>query len=188
MINEPTHIELNRNNVPFEIRKLNIGDFCWIARCKTNPTVELVLPYVIERKRMDDFGSSIKDGRFHEQKFRLRQCGIENLIYLVENYGTNQHCGLPLSTLQQAATNTKIQDKFIVKYTECLAHSVSYISTFTQVITNLYQVNSFFNIIGYIKPSISISVGINPALKTRGIFVAFKSYMKQAILNKLRLR
>ena len=29
---------------------------------------ELVLDYIVERKRMDDLCSSIKDGRFKEQK------------------------------------------------------------------------------------------------------------------------
>ena len=39
---------------------------------------------------MDDLASSIKDGRFREQKFRLKQTGFKNLIYLVERYGS-QH-------------------------------------------------------------------------------------------------
>ena len=51
---------------------------------------EIVLPFIIERKRMDDLASSIKDGRFREQKFRLKQTGFKNLIYLVERYGS-QH-------------------------------------------------------------------------------------------------
>jgi crossover junction endonuclease MUS81 len=29
---------------------------------------EIVLEYVIERKKMDDLSGSIMDGRFHEQK------------------------------------------------------------------------------------------------------------------------
>ena len=32
---------------------------------------ELVLDYIVERKRMDDLCSSIKDGRFKEQKVRF---------------------------------------------------------------------------------------------------------------------
>ena len=52
----------------FETRQLSVGDFVWIARDQNGK--ELLLPYIIERKRMDDLGSSIKDGRFHEQKVR----------------------------------------------------------------------------------------------------------------------
>jgi len=60
--------ELTKMNVPFEVRKLEVGDFLWIARSKTSKEDELVLPYIVERKRMDDLGGSIKDGRFREQK------------------------------------------------------------------------------------------------------------------------
>jgi phosphoribosylformylglycinamidine (FGAM) synthase PurS component len=58
--------KLMKNNVVSDVRKLHVGDFLWIAKHKTDPTRELVLPYIIERKRIDDFGSSIKDGRFHD--------------------------------------------------------------------------------------------------------------------------
>lgn len=57
---------LKSRNVNFKIRHLSVGDFIWIAR--NDQGQELVLPYVVERKRMDDLASSIKDGRFHEQK------------------------------------------------------------------------------------------------------------------------
>jgi crossover junction endonuclease MUS81 len=46
-----------------ETRKLSIGDFVWIARDRISGR-ELVLPFVVERKRLDDLRSSIMDGRF----------------------------------------------------------------------------------------------------------------------------
>ena len=58
--------QLKCRHVNFEIRHLKVGDFIWIA--KNNEGQELVLPYIVERKRMDDLAQSIKDGRFHEQK------------------------------------------------------------------------------------------------------------------------
>jgi crossover junction endonuclease MUS81 len=58
--------------VLYDVRKLSIGDYLWICKPKassgTRSDRELVLPYVVERKRMDDLVSSIKDGRFKEQK------------------------------------------------------------------------------------------------------------------------
>lgn len=60
-------MELTRLGVLFEIRRLKVGDFAWIARCRKTDD-ELVIPYIIERKRMDDLSASIVDGRFHEQK------------------------------------------------------------------------------------------------------------------------
>lgn len=61
--------ELKIQNVNFEVRHLNVGDFLWI--CRDANKKELVLPYIVERKRMDDCAKSITDGRFHEQKVRL---------------------------------------------------------------------------------------------------------------------
>lgn len=59
--------KLSELKVKFQVRHLSVGDFTWIARCRTRKD-ELVLPYIVERKRMDDLSASIKDGRFHEQK------------------------------------------------------------------------------------------------------------------------
>lgn len=60
-------MELTRLSILFEVRRLKVGDFTWIARCReTND--ELVMPHIIERKRLDDLSTSIIDGRFHEQK------------------------------------------------------------------------------------------------------------------------
>lgn len=53
--------ELEKSKVKFEVKSLKIGDFLWICRAQEHQ--ELILPYVIERKRMDDFACSIKDGR-----------------------------------------------------------------------------------------------------------------------------
>ena len=48
----------------------------------------LVLPYVVERKRIDDLFGSItqKEGRYYEQKQRMVECGIRHKWYLVENF------------------------------------------------------------------------------------------------------
>jgi crossover junction endonuclease MUS81 len=58
--------ELSSLNVVFEMRRLSVGDFAWICRDKNGR--ELMLPYILERKRLDDLSGSIQDGRFHEQK------------------------------------------------------------------------------------------------------------------------
>ena len=84
--------------VKFDVRKLNVGDFVWVAKEKAvplpgmllppchaqcwfilnalfhagqlglPPSREILLEHVVERKRMDDLAGSITDGRFHEQK------------------------------------------------------------------------------------------------------------------------
>lgn len=134
--------KLNESSVKTDVRKLHIGDFLWIAKHKTDSSKEeLVLPYVIERKRLDDLAKSIKDGRYHEQKFRLQKCGVENIIYVIENVpkNTERGLGLPLTTLMQAATNTQIHSKFQVKFTDNFNHTIIYLTVMTSFIENIFN-------------------------------------------------
>jgi len=39
---------------------------------------------------------------------RLRNCGLSNVIYLVEEYGSMEHFKLPEETLNQAIINTQV--------------------------------------------------------------------------------
>ncbi|KAL0970704.1 hypothetical protein UPYG_G00245990 [Umbra pygmaea] len=141
--------ELQRNGVTFDIRKLNVGDFLWVARervapvpgqLRPPPSRELVLDYVIERKRMDDLCGSIIDGRFREQKFRLKRCGLKKPIYLVEECGSAAaHLSLPETTLQQAIVNTQVVDGFFVKRVQDVKESVAYLTVMTRHLSKLYQ-------------------------------------------------
>lgn len=74
------------NNVQCEVRTLSVGDILWIAKHKKTGK-EVTLNYVCERKRLDDLAMSIRDGRFSEQKNRLRKSGLKNVYYLVEEGG-----------------------------------------------------------------------------------------------------
>uniref|UniRef100_A0A4W4H2C8 Crossover junction endonuclease MUS81 n=1 Tax=Electrophorus electricus TaxID=8005 RepID=A0A4W4H2C8_ELEEL len=142
--------ELQKNGVIFDIRKLNVGDFLWIAREKVEPVPgqlrppvakELVLDYIIERKRIDDLCGSIMDGRFREQKFRLKRCGLRKPIYLVEECGSAAaHMSLPESTLQQAIVNTQVVDGFFVKRVQDVRESAAYLTVMTRHLQKLYQV------------------------------------------------
>ncbi|XP_053665651.1 crossover junction endonuclease MUS81 [Anopheles marshallii] len=125
--------ELTKHSIEHEVRRLSVGDFAWIVRDDSGR--EFLLPYILERKRIDDLASSIKDGRFHEQKFRLKQCGLPNVIYLIENLGNNRQVGVPEVTLAQAALNTYVQG-FTVKYTENHLHTVLYLSVMTNFLNN----------------------------------------------------
>lgn len=132
---------LEQRKIEFEVRRLSVGDFLWICRDEAKMDCELVLPYIVERKRMDDLASSIKDGRFHEQKFRLSDCGLPNKIYMIENRGNNAHVGLPLTNLLQAATNTMVQNGFTVKFTDSNDDSMLYLSIMTNSIIKMYAVS-----------------------------------------------
>ncbi|CAG4935713.1 unnamed protein product [Parnassius apollo] len=138
--NDPTVVQFKKYpNLLHEYRSLKVGDFTWIARHKNNKDQEFVLPYIVERKRMDDLAASIKDGRFHEQKFRLRRCGIENVIYMVECYGSNKNVGLPMQSLMQALANTRVLDGFTIHKTKSLAYSVRFLAMLTKRLIIRYK-------------------------------------------------
>lgn len=135
--------ELQRLHVSHSVRKLHVGDFVWVAqetgpRDPANPR-ELVLDHIVERKRLDDLCSSIIDGRFREQKFRLKRCGLRRRVYLVEEHGSAQHLSLPESTLLQAVTNTQVIDGFFVKRTADIKESAAYLALLTRGLQRLYQ-------------------------------------------------
>lgn len=92
---------------------------------------------------MDDLASSIKDGRYHEQKFRLSDCGLSNKIYLIESRGNNSHIGLPISNLLQATTNVQVHNEFTVKFTDSNDDSMLYLSVMTNLLTKMYSVSGF---------------------------------------------
>ncbi|CAH1792081.1 unnamed protein product, partial [Owenia fusiformis] len=140
--------ELIKHGVESDVRKLQVGDFLWIAREKTKPIMgqlqlpqgrELVLDYVVERKRMDDLAGSICDGRFKEQKHRLRHCGLRKPIYLVEEYGSRQHFSIGEDALNQAITNTQVIDQFFVKQTRDTKESAAYLTVMTRYLQAHYN-------------------------------------------------
>ncbi|KAF6104963.1 MUS81 structure-specific endonuclease subunit [Phyllostomus discolor] len=135
--------QLQRLHVTHTVRRLHVGDFVWVAQ-ETRPSDparpgELVLDHVVERKRLDDLCSSIIDGRFREQKFRLKRCGLGRLVYLVEEHGSAHNLSLPESTLLQAVTNTQVIDGFFVKRTADIKESAAYLALLTRGLERLYQ-------------------------------------------------
>ena len=93
-------------------------------------------------KRLDDLDlcSSITDGRFREQKFRLKRCGLGHRVHLVEEHGSANHLSLPEGTLLQAVTNTQVIDGFFVKRTADIKESAAYLALLTLGLQRLYQV------------------------------------------------
>ncbi|CAG9769246.1 unnamed protein product [Ceutorhynchus assimilis] len=170
-------VELRKSTIKFEVKSLKVGDFTWICRDRLTGK-ELVLPYIIERKRMDDFAHSIRDKRYYEQKFRLKKSGIENLTYLVESHGKNQHSlGLPLQSLYQAATNTAIQENFFIKFTENMKETVEYLVHFTKILVEMFKSKSLGS---------CYKEDIQPVdINTNSIhLMAFKEFNESSVKNK----
>ncbi|XP_065829563.1 crossover junction endonuclease MUS81-like isoform X2 [Oscarella lobularis] len=140
--------ELRKNGVLCDIRKLNVGDYLWIAKERKNPIPgqlalpdgqEVVLDYIVERKREDDLSKSIIDGRFKGQKARLHECGCSQVIYLIEQRHFRKPLSLPEASVKQAIVNTQVRDKFMIRRTSGFAETVSYLTLMTRMITDLYK-------------------------------------------------
>lgn len=82
--------EINNNLLKIEVKSLDIGDYILYDEKKEENLI------IIERKTLSDLESSIKDGRYNEQSFRLSSMLIpnHNIYYLIEgnimNYKNNK--------------------------------------------------------------------------------------------------
>ena len=66
---------------------------------------------VIERKTMKDLGASIRDGRYKEQKIRLKNIPTNNILYLIEGELENLKYGsISKDILMGAMTNIQFRD------------------------------------------------------------------------------
>jgi ERCC4-type nuclease len=77
-------------NILIQERNLSLGDFAWIY-IDPEYEKEYILDFIIERKILSDLASSIMDGRYTEQKYRLKNSNVGNLYYIFEgNMSTYQ--------------------------------------------------------------------------------------------------
>jgi ERCC4-type nuclease len=135
-------------------RSMDLGDVIWIARKKTthssNQDEELFLDYIIERKRLDDLVSSIKDGRFTEQKTRLKRSGAEKVIYVVEEYNREEAERFGAQAIQTAMSSTQIIDGIYLKRTNSIDETIDYFVSATKLIERIYANTSLYSIPGHV--------------------------------------
>lgn len=124
------HIEKNNiKNIELIMENLPIGDIIISSNEK-----ELV---IIERKSLNDLASSIKDGRYNEQSYRLNNSEFHNhnIVYLIEgdwnqysrsyfNKSINQH------TLMSSIISINYYKGFSVHRTQTISESALYIVYF----------------------------------------------------------
>ncbi|ORX58377.1 hypothetical protein BCR36DRAFT_408895 [Piromyces finnis] len=127
-----------------DTRPLVLGDVTWIAKEKKPNGIEVVLDHIIERKRIDDLISSIKDGRFREQKNRLKNCGINDIIYLVEGTKTKQSELFGADRIMSALCSTQIYNSFFIKRTSNIEETMNYFSIITKSLKMKYKNQPIF--------------------------------------------
>ena len=140
--------ELIKQKIKHSTRALGLGDVLWIAKMH-DPNIltrrgvegdEIMLDYILERKRLDDLIGSIKDGRFHEQKFRLKRSGINNVIYLVEEKAINADTfGKYEEAVESAIASTMVVNGYFVKRTEKMDDTIRYLVSMTKLLKEKYE-------------------------------------------------
>lgn len=93
------------------------------------------MDYIVERKREDDLISSIIDGRFREQKFRLRASGLTNRIYLVEKGDNTDYRVISKERFDTAIAQTQIVDGMFLRYTGGLEETLRFLTSMTRDIS-----------------------------------------------------
>ena len=145
---------LTKNGLRCELKSLPLGDFLWVLRFNTpapeeaeggtkkkggkkkhNPFThtDYVLDFITERKTADDLAASIMDGRYEEQKYRLKNCGINNVVYLVEG-SPGQYCKIPEVVLKKAQIHTQIFHNFNVLRLATIQDSLRWLTQMTREI------------------------------------------------------
>ncbi|KAL8125810.1 crossover junction endonuclease MUS81 isoform X2 [Apium graveolens] len=122
-------------NIEIEIRRLPVGDAIWVARHKQFRS-EYVLDLIVERKRVDDLRSSIRDNRYRDQKVRLLRCGLKKLIYVVEG---DVNFSEAAESLKTACFTTEILEGFDVQRTTGLGDTLRKYGFLTQAIIQYYS-------------------------------------------------
>ncbi|KAK4192816.1 putative crossover junction endonuclease mus-81 [Podospora australis] len=140
--------ELTKKGVKPIMRALELGDALWVAKCKQPGWLsrmgaegdEVILDWIVERKRLDDLIGSIKDGRFHEQKFRLRRSGIKNVIYLVEEMSMDaNHYHKYEEAVQSAIASVQVVNGYFLKKTQKTDDSIQYLAAMTRLLQKTYE-------------------------------------------------
>ncbi|WVR05462.1 hypothetical protein IAU60_002478 [Kwoniella sp. DSM 27419] len=134
---------LSAKGVKVETRALRLGDMCWVAK-RTEGDLggeedECVLDYVVERKRLDDLCSSIRDGRYAEQCFRLSNSCIGNVYYVVEDWQVAERMEYHGLQIMTAKSQIQVHNRFFLKETHKLAETIDFLTTMTRVIQSSHQ-------------------------------------------------
>lgn len=141
--------ELTKMGVSTLVRPLELGDFFWIAKCNDPGLLasygeegdEIALDWIVERKRLDDLVESIKDGRFDEQKFRLRRSGVQNVVYIIEEYSMSaERVSNYNEAIDSAIASTQVVDGYFIKRTLKLDDTMCYLARMTGMLKTMYEV------------------------------------------------
>jgi ERCC4-type nuclease len=132
---------LQDNNINITTQNLDIGDIQIIYLDNNDVQFNLV---TIERKTYDDLSTSIKDGRYKEQKNRILNSISSNTrkIYLLE--GNNKDFKLSKNVLEGTIINTIVRDNIHIFISKNINDTINFITNIMKNI-NKYKENIINN-------------------------------------------
>ena len=125
---------INEENENYVQKTLDIGDFHFICGDFNY--------LIVERKTYSDLISSIKDGRYREQKLRLKDYRDKNgckIVYLIEEDSSLKNgyiCGIPVKTLYGSMIKCMLRDNIYVYRSDGLENSLNFLLTVEKYINN----------------------------------------------------
>lgn len=117
----------NDTSINFKIQNLQLGDFILQKDNK--------ICFIIERKTLKDLSSSIIDGRYSEQKQRLKDSGCE-IVYIIENPFCKMKYGIPKKNMDCAILNLIFIHNFKIIFTENENETLFYLCNLYKKIKN----------------------------------------------------
>jgi ERCC4-type nuclease len=123
------HSRLMDQRINTEVRPLPLGDMLWVIRrfdAISGKHIEYVHDLIVERKGQHDLCSSIKDGRWKEQKRRLTLSGLKKVVYVIEGTWTIND-NMPLTAFNKALAQCCAHDEFMVRCTADVSDTVAFL-------------------------------------------------------------
>ena len=117
-----------------------------------------MIDFIIERKTLNDLSASILDGRYNEQKYRLKNSPYKNIYYLFEGTELNTHNN---SNISKDAINTAINNTINI-------HDIKFFRTLSTKDT----VNKLIELDSNIRKNFSFLKDIN------GQKITYKKYLE----------
>lgn len=97
-----------------DVRSLPCGDATFVAQYEDG--CEVVLDYIAERKTVEDFASSVYDGRVSRQAYLMRQSEIKQPMFVIEGDMKDNSRSYDNDKVQKRLAHIEVFDGFYVKH------------------------------------------------------------------------